>query len=151
MTPMKIVIYCDGAYSQAHEVGSYGVVLFGAKTIEFAEACPGQSVTRMELLGAIVAIESIKKRSFITVYCDCRTVVDGAHKLIPKWITNGWQTCENKQVANKDLWLRLLACCRKHVIQWEWVKGHSGVKHNERADQLAKGAIEAWVKEQTCQ
>jgi ribonuclease HI len=28
-----------------------------------------------------------------------------------------------------------------HVVEWNWVKGHSGVPENERADELARMAI----------
>ncbi|MFB3079167.1 MAG: RNase H family protein [Lysobacterales bacterium] len=28
-----------------------------------------------------------------------------------------------------------------HAVKWVWVKGHSGVPENERADELATSAI----------
>lgn len=136
-----IEIYCDGGYSQLHKVGSYGVVLVGKRTLEFSAAIPDASIARMELLGAIVAIESVKKTSRITVVSDSRYLVDGANIHLTKWKANDWRTCQSTRVSNKDLWLRLLACCAKHAIIWEWVKGHSGHSQNERADFLAREAL----------
>ena len=36
---------------------------------------------------------------------------------------------------------RLEAVAARHEVQWRWVKGHAGHPENERADQLATGAI----------
>jgi ribonuclease HI len=46
-------------------------------------------------------------------------------------------------VKNVDLWQALDAEIGRHKIEWHWVKGHSGVPENERADQLANEAIDA--------
>ncbi|MEN6442000.1 MAG: RNase H family protein, partial [Syntrophobacter sp.] len=40
-----------------------------------------------------------------------------------------------------DLWMPLDRLCRKHSVEWRWVKGHSGHTENERCDQLAREAI----------
>ena len=42
----------------------------------------------------------------------------------------------------KELWILLDAVTKKHSIQWEWIKGHSGHPQNERADELANLVIE---------
>jgi ribonuclease HI len=42
-----------------------------------------------------------------------------------------------------DLWQRLDAAASEHDIEWVWVKGHSGHAENERADALARDAIDA--------
>lgn len=38
---------------------------------------------------------------------------------------------------NHDLWARLLEVTDKQKVRFEWVKGHSGIRENERCDQLA--------------
>ena len=48
-----------------------------------------------------------------------------------------------KILKNKDLWKELDYLVREHIIDWEWVRGHSGNPGNERADLLAnKGILE---------
>ncbi|MBM3436501.1 MAG: hypothetical protein FJY07_09840, partial [Bacteroidetes bacterium] len=51
---------------------------------------------------------------------------------IQKWIKKRW-----KKVKNPDLWKQLVELTEIHHVQFNWVKGHSGVPENERCDQLA--------------
>jgi ribonuclease HI len=39
-----------------------------------------------------------------------------------------------------DLWEQLLDLCEKHVVEFIWVRGHTGIKENETCDQLASEA-----------
>jgi len=47
------------------------------------------------------------------------------------------QESQKKSVKNRDLWEQLLAEADRHEIDWVLVKGHVGVKLNERVDALA--------------
>jgi predicted amidohydrolase len=42
----------------------------------------------------------------------------------------------------KELWQRLDDLTHLHSIEWQWVKGHSGHRENEIADQLANKGID---------
>jgi ribonuclease HI len=44
-------------------------------------------------------------------------------------------------VKNEDLWRRLDEANARHEVIWKWVKGHSDNEMNNRADELARGAI----------
>ena len=46
-------------------------------------------------------------------------------------------------MKNRDLWEALDALAARHEVAWHWVKGHAGNAGNERADTLAREAIEA--------
>jgi len=98
----------------------------------------------MELMAAIVALETVKDGYHITLHTDSTYVKDGLNKWIHNWKRNGWKTAAKKPVKNADLWQRLDAAASRHPhLRWKWVKGHAGDEGNERADELArKGASE---------
>ena len=54
---------------------------------------------------------------------------------------NGWRTADRKAVKNSELWQELDCEVSKHKIEWRWVKGHSGDKYNDIADELARNGI----------
>jgi ribonuclease HI len=54
----------------------------------------------------------------------------------------GWKTASKKPVLNKELWTRLDRLSLKHNVSWKWVKGHSGHRENEIADELANKGID---------
>jgi ribonuclease HI len=97
----------------------------------------------MELMAAIAALEALERPSDITVVTDSTYVKDGITSWIHGWKRNGWKTSARKPVKNDDLWLRLDTAQSRHRVTWEWIKGHTGHEQNERADQLARDAIEA--------
>jgi ribonuclease HI len=48
---------------------------------------------------------------------------------------------KKEPVVNQDLWMELLDLTNKNRAIMLKVKGHAGDEHNERCDQLARGAI----------
>ena len=95
---------------------------------------------RMELMGAIKALEALTKPCRVTLTTDSNYVKDGITKWIHGWQRNGWRTADKKPVKNVELWQALLAATARHDIEWHWVKGHNGHPDNERVDKLASDA-----------
>ena len=58
-----------------------------------------------------------------------------------KWIQNNWMTSKNQTVKNKELWEKLIIIFEQSNFHFNKVKGHSGEKGNEIADQLANEGI----------
>ena len=87
----------------------------------------------MELLAVIYALEELKYPCAVTIYSDSRYVTEPVNK---NWIQN-WVKKDFNGIKNPDLWRRLLPLLDKHDVTFVWVKGHSGVPNNERADELA--------------
>ena len=58
------------------------------------------------------------------------------------WKKRGWKTAAKKPVKNVDLWQQLDEQAGRHQVEWHWVKGHSGHRENEIADQLANRGID---------
>jgi len=96
---------------------------------------------RMELMAAIMGLESLNRSAKARVHTDSQYVKDGITQWIANWKRNGWKTAARKPVKNADLWQRLEAAALAHDVEWRWVRGHAGHPENERADALARGAI----------
>lgn len=131
-------IYTDGACRGNPGPGGWGVILRYRDTER--ELFGGEARTtnnRMELMAAIKALNTLTRPCDVTIYCDSKYVVDGITKWYPNWIKNG-----RTNFVNPDLWHALAAAARPHTVTWQWVKGHSGIPGNERADELAMRAIE---------
>lgn len=140
---MSVKIYVDGACSGNPGRGGYGcIVKHELLYKEFFGAEANATNNRMEVLGAIVALESLKSHSLqVEVFSDSQYLVKGMNGWVHDWIKNGWRNSKRQPTPNKDLWLRLLGLAKKHTITWTWVRGHSGHPENERCDQLAKLAL----------
>ena len=91
----------------------------------------------MELMAAIKALVFLKKKQKIRIYTDSNYVKERITNWIKIWEKNNWKTANKKKVKNVELWIKLNTLSNFHDIEWQWVKGHSGVKWNERVDEMA--------------
>jgi ribonuclease HI len=150
MSDPHVVIYTDGACSGNPGPGGWGAILqYGDHKKEFKGGEPHTTNNRMELLGAISALEALKRPCVVDLHTDSQYLRQGIMSWINRWKRNGWRTAEKTPVKNADLWRRLDAALAPHRVQWHWVRGHAGHAMNERADQLARegiGAIRAGAR-----
>ena len=136
-------IFTDGACRGNPGPGGWGVLL--EQDTNKKELWGGESETtnnRMEMMAAIVALESLTQSSIVNLTTDSKYVLKGITEWMPNWIRRGWKTASNKPVKNVDLWKRLDQALQMHEVNWTWVKGHDGHPGNERADQLANRGID---------
>jgi ribonuclease HI len=137
-----IDIWTDGACSGNPGPGGWGAVLrAGGHEKELSGAESATTNNRMELMATIEALNALKKPSVVRLHTDSKYVMDGVTKWIHGWKKNGWKTADKKPVKNEDLWRALDAANARHEVTWKWVKGHSDDEMNNRADELARGAI----------
>ena len=140
----NVDIWTDGACSGNPGPGGWGAVLvYGDTEKELSGAEAATTNNRMELMGAISALEALKFPSVVDLHTDSQYVRNGIMKWIHQWKRNGWRTAEKKPVKNEDLWKRLDAALARHRVRWHWVRGHAGHEHNERADELAREGLAA--------
>lgn len=97
---------------------------------------------RMELRAAIEGLSALREPCEIRLVTDSQYVRKGITEWMANWKKRGWRTAAKKPVMNVDLWQALDAACDQHKITWEWVKGHSGHRENEIADELANLGID---------
>src|SRR5690606_6799472 len=136
-------IWTDGACSGNPGPGGWGAILHYAgvkKELSGAEAATTNN--RMELMAAIEALNALKRPSKVRLHTDSKYVMDGVTKWIHGWKKNGWKTADKKPVKNEDLWKLLDEANARHEVTWKWVKGHSDNEMNNRADELARSAIQ---------
>jgi ribonuclease HI len=139
---VKVEIFCDGACSGNPGPGGFGCILrSGGREKELSGAELHTTNNRMELLGAITALESLKRPCEVVLTTDSQYLVKGMTEWIQGWIRKGWKNSKKEDVLNRDLWERLLALTAVHRVQWRWIRGHNGHVENERCDELARGAI----------
>lgn len=137
---MKVTAYTDGAASGNPGPGGYGVVLEAGKhRKELYGGYRRTTNNRMELLAAIVALESMKNPGTeVTIVSDSKYVVDSVEK---GWVFD-WEKKGFAKKKNPDLWKRFLVAYRKHRVRFQWIRGHNGHPQNELCDQLAVAARE---------
>tara|TARA_R110000868_G_scaffold364037_4_gene626701 strand:+ start:12960 stop:13391 length:432 start_codon:yes stop_codon:yes gene_type:complete len=139
----KIEIFTDGACKGNPGPGGWGALLryqSNEKALWGGEK--DTTNNRMELMAAIEALKSLKEPCLVQLTTDSQYVRKGISEWMLNWKKRNWQTASKKPVKNVDLWKALDAEASQHQIEWHWVKGHSGHRENEIADQLANRGID---------
>ncbi|KWT86750.1 ribonuclease H [Candidatus Magnetominusculus xianensis] len=146
-TPPKVTMYTDGACSGNPGPGGYGVVMMTAtKRKELSGASRLTTNNRMELSAVIAGLSELKTRCEVSVYTDSQLIVNAMTKgWLKNWQANNWITSARAKVKNIDLWEKLSALCKEHIVTFNWIRGHNGNPENERADALACAAIKTGI------
>lgn len=136
-----VTIYTDGACSGNPGPGGWGALLrYNGHEKELSGGELETTNNRMELMAAIMALESLKRHCTVELYTDSVYVKSGITEWLAGWKAKNWK---NGKVKNRDLWERLDKANQRHSVSWHWVKGHAGHPENERADQLARDGIQS--------
>jgi ribonuclease HI len=136
----QVEIYTDGACKGNPGPGGWGVLLrSGTTRKELYGGEPSTTNNRMELMAVIQALEALKRPCAVTLYLDSQYVLKGITEWLPGWKAKGWKTASKQPVKNAELWRHLDELLQRggHVVDWRWVRGHTGDPGNERADALA--------------
>ena len=142
-----VQIFTDGACSGNPGPGGWGAILrYNGAEKELKGGEASTTNNRMELMAAIAALETLKRPCRVELYTDSAYLRDGITKWIHGWKRNNWRTSARTPVKNAALWERLHGALGSHEITWHWVKGHSGHIENQRADELARDAMEPFKK-----
>ena len=135
----QIKIYTDGACSGNPGPGGYGAILMyeeNKKEISGGEA--NTTNNKMELMAAIVALETLKEPCDVELYSDSAYLVNAYNQnWIEGWKKKNWKNSSRQDVKNRDLWERLEKQTAIHNVKFIKVKGHSDNEFNNRCDELA--------------
>lgn len=139
-----VEIFSDGACSGNPGPGGWGTLLrWDGHTRELSGFEAQTTNNRMEMMAAIAGLEALKRPCRARVTTDSQYLYKGITEWIHGWRKKGWKNSKKEEVANRDLWERLLELTAKHQVEWHWVRGHNGHPENERCDELARAAITA--------
>jgi ribonuclease HI len=125
---VDLVAHTDGACSGNPGPGGWGVLLQakdGDRVVKERELQGGEAATtnnRMELMAAIMALETLERPSQITIVTDSAYVKNGVTGWIHGWKRNGWKTAAKKPVKNAELWQRLDEAQARHEVEWKWIR-----------------------------
>ncbi len=140
-----LVAFCDGSYESKLERYSYGVLLIDPKNNETSLCGYGNNQKYIssnniigEIFGVINALDWAVSNGYekIKIYHD--------YEGLSKWISGEWQ-------AKSDVAKMFVAIYQKKFddvleVKFEKVKGHSNNKYNDKADTLAKSALQEKTK-----
>lgn len=141
----RVVIHTDGGCEPNPGVGGWAAVLrYGDHARELVGGEDESTNNRMELMAAISALEALKEPCEVELHTDSQYVKNGITDWIANWKENNWRRRDGKKwepVKNAELWQRLDAARERHQVHWAWVRGHAGVRDNERCDELCAQEI----------
>jgi ribonuclease HI len=143
-----VEVFTDGACLGNPGPGGYGIILrYGDRRKELSGGFRKTTNNRMELMGAIKALEALKEPCAVSLFSDSEYIVNSVTKgWALNWRRHGWRR-KGGVVPNWDLWKRVLDLCERHDVTLGWVRGHAGHVENERCDELAVAAAKGPVLE----
>lgn len=138
----RVHIYTDGACEPNPGAGGWAFVVIQSG-VELNNRNGGSLSTTnniMEMTAVLAALEyaalSGLKASDTVIYSDSQYVVKGCNEWRHGWKRKGW-TRGKDPLANAGLWRAIDEAHEAFPCKIVWVRGHSGVPGNERADTLA--------------
>lgn len=130
-----IEIWTDGSNRGQPGPGGWGAVLIcGDYYKELSGRLRRVTNNQAEVQAVIEGLKAVTRPQHIEIVTDSQYVEKGINRWIHTWAAHGWK----KPNKNRDQWQELHNLIQLHKsVKARWVKGHSGLKHNERADELA--------------
>jgi len=111
---------CRGAERR----GGWGAVLrLDEHTRTLSGGEPATTANAMLIRGATEALRALTNPCRVTLYSDADYLVKGASLWVKGWQARGWQTRDDKPVANRAEWESLLEAARPHHVTWLLARG----------------------------
>lgn len=132
------VAYVDGSYNQATREFSYGVVMFhNGEEKHFSSKVDDVELAEMRNVAGEIKGAECAMRYAVENNCDS-LVIYHDYEGIAKWCTGAWKTNKEGTRAYKEYYDSIRGQLK---VEFQKVKGHSGDRYNDKADELAKEAI----------
>lgn len=151
-SPDLVRLFTDGACSGNPGPGGWAYILDHPATGQSVQASGAVRETtnnRMELMGVIEGLATLKRPCQVELITDSQYVAKGISEWMPNWKRQGWMRREKgqlKPVMNVDLWKQLDELLSQHRVTVEHVLGHRGHPENEACDRMAVAAYKDLMK-----
>lgn len=133
-----VKIFTDGSFVPKLKSGGWAAIVEDGKaTRELSGGIVCQDCNEAELFAVNQGLSSLSDQESAIVFTDSLFVVTGAQSL-GLWRANNWRSHQRRKVPHRELWEELHQHMQRLSVRVEWIKGHSGIEQNFRADQLAK-------------
>ncbi len=135
----KVMLYTDGACSGNPGPGGYcAILIFGPHKKVISGSERNTTNNRMELSAVIEGLKALTRSCEVTVVSDSKYVCDAINqKWLNSWKNKSWKKSDGKPVLNPELWKELDSLLSKHIVTFQWIKGHAGHPYNEECDRIA--------------
>jgi ribonuclease HI len=139
----SVILVTDGACIGNPGPGGWAFILrYDAQQREMFGSEEHTTNNRMEMRAVIEGLRTLSEPCQITVTTDSQYVRNGITKWVAQWKRRGWQkkrkgSSGTLDVLNRDLWEQLDALAERHLVDWQWVRGHASHADNLRCDRLA--------------
>lgn len=144
----EITYYTDGSTAPGNPgpsgYGFYGTDNLGNIYTGYGPVGIIATNNMAELTATITALEKsldVADGPNITILTDSKYVTMGAESL-ETYHKRNWKTASGDEIKNSNLWKKLHELVKtfkeqKRKVKFKWVKGHSGIFGNEKADSYA--------------
>ena len=133
-------IYADGSFREGTGLSGYGGFIEdpqGNREL-FSFSHSGGSSNLMELLGVTEGLVKLKNIEKVQINTDSRFVIRGLIQWVHFWKHNNWQTAYGRKVKFEEQWQHLDRLCEGKLLEFHWIKGHSGHEAQELSHRLAQ-------------
>lgn len=144
-----VTVFTDGSADNLDKKnGGYGIYMDRDGDVRMYSG--GQYInttsTRMEMMGALIALKKCEAGDTVSIFMDSQFVVNSfQQRWVFKWEKREWRDGTNNKPpfvgmrANYDLFKQMLIQYRRldERVTFHWVRGHVGKAENEICDILA--------------
>ena len=133
-----LYIATDGSAIGNPGPGGWAAVMSqGKKKWEISGSNGWTTISEMELVAAVQALQSIRAGTRIELRSDSQYLIYGIRFYVQRWKREGWSNRQSRKLHHQELWEELLRLNEQFHVRWKWVKGHNHHPAQCRADFLA--------------
>lgn len=133
-------IYADGSFFCKTGKSGYGgfIETPDGNQEKFYQSFSDCSNNLMELMAVTEGLKRMQNIERIQVNTDSRFVIRGLTQWVHFWRHNTWQTAYGSKVKFAKHWQQADRLCEGKLIEFRWIKGHSGHPKQSLCDQIAR-------------